>query len=175
MKEIITVFTGEVKTGDATVVLKSGPVGSCVVVVLFDEKSKTGGMAHIMLPGKAPETANVIPGRYAANAIGMLINELTARGLNPERLKAVVAGGGNVLKRANDTIGAGNLASVKRLLKEYKIEVVAESVKGTERKTVRFDTGHGIIFYTKGDDPEKVLYRILKEPQMLTDSQHETA
>ena len=175
MKEIITVFTGEVKTGDTTVDLKSSPIGSCVVVVLFDEKSKTGGMAHIMLPGKAPEKEDVIYGRYAANAIDILINELTARGLSPERLKAVVAGGGNVLKRTNDTIGTDNLVSVNRLLKEYKIEVVAESVKGTERKTVRFDTDQGIIFYTKGDGQEKVLYRILKKPQMLTDLQHETA
>ena len=160
MKETITVFTGEIKTGSQTVVLKSSPIGSCVVVVLFDEKSKTGGMAHVMLPGKAPEKEDIIYGRYAANAIDILINELTARGLSPERLKAVIAGGGNVLKRAKDTIGTDNLVSVKWLLNEHKIEVVAESVEGTERKTVRFDTGRGIIFYTKGDEPEKELYRI---------------
>ena len=160
MKETITVFTGEIKTTGGAAELKSSPIGSCVVVVLFDEKSKTGGMAHVMLPGKAPEKEDIIYGRYAANAIDILINELTARGLSPERLKAVIAGGGNVLKRAKDTIGTDNLVSVKWLLNEHKIEVVAESVEGTERKTVRFDTGRGIIFYTKGDEPEKELYRI---------------
>ena len=170
MKKIVTVNTGEIKITGGEADLESSPIGSCVVVVLLDEKSKTGGMAHIMLPGKAPEKENVICGRYAANAIDILIDELAARGLSPERLKAVVAGGGNVLKRENDTIGTDNLVSVNRLLKEYKIEVVAESVEGTERKTVRFDTERGIIFYTKGDEGKKALYRILKNPQMLTDS-----
>ena len=170
MKETITVFTGEIKTGSQTVVLKSSPIGSCVVVVLFDEKSKTGGMAHVMLPGKAPEKEDVIYGRYAANAIDILINELTARGLSPERLKAVIAGGGNVLKRVNDTIGTDNLDSVNQLLAKNKIETVAFSVKGTERKTVRFDVGAGVIYYTNGDDKEKELYQVKKTT--LTEPEH---
>lgn len=165
MKETITVYTGEIKISDGTADLKSSPLGSCVVVVLFDNESKTGGMAHIMLPGKAPEKQDAIPGRYAENAIGILIQELAGKGMDKEKLKAVVVGGGNVLKRDNDTIGTDNLDSVYQLLKKYNIEIVAASVKGTERKTVRYDIRQGIIFCTKGNEPERELYQILEKTQ----------
>ena len=167
MKETITVFTGEVKTSNHFADLKSSPIGSCVVVVLFDENCKFGGMAHIMLPGKAPEKENTVAGRYAQNAICSLIDELTVQGVNRKNLKAVVVGGGNVLKRENDTIGSDNLKSVSLLLKEKEIVVVANSVKGTDRKSVRFNIELGIIFYTKGDEPEKELFRLKKKPQLL--------
>ena len=170
MKETLTAYTGEIKVAGPEFDLKSSPIGSCVVVVLFDENCKAGGMAHIMLPGKAPEKENITPCRYAQNALGKLIQELTACGVEREKLKAVIVGGGNVLKRINDKIGTDNLESVSRLLKEYKIEVAASSVRGTERKTVRFDISGGVIFFTKGDEPEKELYRIIKKPQPLIDS-----
>lgn len=166
MKETITVFTGEIKTGTKTVDLRSSPLGSCVVVVLFDKNGTAGGMAHIMLPGKAPCKKDVVPGRYAQNALDLLIQELSAYGLNCTKLKAAIVGGGNVLKREHDSIGSDNLDSVNQILKEYKIEVVASSVKGTERKTVRFDIEHGVIFFTKGDDPEKELYRTLNAVEL---------
>ncbi|SHJ98010.1 chemotaxis protein CheD [Tangfeifania diversioriginum] len=170
MKETITVYTGEIKISDGTTDLKSSPLGSCVVVVLFDEEVSAGGMAHIMLPGKAPVKENVVPGKYAANAIEKLIQDLKAEGLAEEKLKAVVVGGGNVLKRENETIGTDNLFSVYQLLELYKIKLEASSVKGTERKSVRYNTEKGIIYYTKGDGPEKELYRIMRKPQMLIGS-----
>lgn len=170
MKETITVYTGEVSTSDESADLKSSPLGSCVVVVLFNENNKIGGMAHIMLPGKASEKRNADSGKYAENSIDMLLGKLAAKGVRKDNLKAVVVGGGNVLKRANDTIGTDNLESVNQLLEENKIETVAFSVKGTERKTVRFDIEAGVIYYTKGDDPEKELYQIKKTT--LIESEH---
>jgi len=170
MKEVVTVFTGEIKTSNQDADLKSSPIGSCVVVVLFDENCSFGGMAHIMLPGKAPEKEDVIPGKYAHNAIRQLIDELTAHGMQQEKLKAVVVGGGNVLKRENDTIGIDNLESVSQQLTDYKIEVVARSVMGTERKSVRFDIKNRIIYCSKGDGSEKELYHVLKNSQILMDS-----
>lgn len=173
MESITLVQTGALKTGDRNGILKSTPIGSCVAVVLFDETSRFGAMAHIMLPGKAPEKENVVKCKYAQNAIVKLICELTFYGANKKQLKAVVVGGGNVLKRENDTIGIENLDSVNQQLTLHGIEVVAESVKGTDRKSVKFDIAAGIIYFTSGDEPEKELYRIFNESQMLIDSPYE--
>lgn len=169
MKETITVFTGEVKVSNETADLKSSPIGSCVVVVLFNDNCMYGGMAHIMLPGMASEKENIVSCRYAWNAIHELLMKLNAAGLNIKKLKAAVVGGGNVLKRTNDTIGVDNLESVYQLLEENGIEIVAHSVKGTERRSVRFDIQHGVIYFTVGDEPEKELYHVLKNSQMLMD------
>jgi len=75
-----------------------------------------------------------------------------------------------VLKRENDTIGIDNLESVSQQLTDYKIEVVARSVMGTERKSVRFDIKNRIIYCSKGDGSEKELYHVLKNSQILMDS-----
>lgn len=112
MEEIILVQTGEVKSGRPDAILKSSPLGSCVVVVLFDKEVKSGAMAHIMLPGCAPDKKYDLPTKYAANAVEELLKHMSAFRANRKRLKAVIAGGGNVLKREGDTIGADVLKDV---------------------------------------------------------------
>lgn len=160
MNEPIIVNTGEIKSGGSNAVLKSGPIGSCVVVILFDEITKTGGMAHVMLPGRAPEKEGTIKTRYAENAIKHLISHLNEAGIGKENLKAVIVGGGNVLKRIGDTIGVDNFNSVVQILNNFKIEIKASLVKGTERRSARFDISKGTIYVATGDDKEKLLYKI---------------
>lgn len=163
MREIITVYTGEIKTISRLADLKSSPIGSCVLVVLFDENSKAGGMAHIMLPGKAPEKENVLSCRYAKNAVEMLIQELSVYGVNKEDLKAVVVGGGNVLEREGDTIGKNNIDSVSNILGLKNIPILARSVGGTNRKSVRFDIEQRVIYFAEGDFKEKILLNFSKK------------
>ncbi|MFW6309587.1 MAG: chemotaxis protein CheD [Prolixibacteraceae bacterium] len=158
MKEPVIVQTGEVKTGGRNDILKSSPIGSCVVVVLFDEEIAAGGMAHIMLPGKAPDRKDTVPARYAYNAIEELLKQMTELGARQSHLNAVIAGGGNVLKRDGDMIGALNADAVNHLLSEKNIPVLAQSVGGTNRKSVRFNIEQRVIYYTEGDSKEKILF-----------------
>ena len=152
------VNTGEIKSGHGNDILKSSPIGSCVAVVLFDEEVDAGAMAHIMLPGKAPEKKDTIPGRYAKNAIEELLKQIIKSGVQKKHIKAVIAGGGNVLKREGDMIGNNNLNSVIKLLAQKDIPILARSVGGTSRKSVRFDIQKRVIYYTEGDSKEKILY-----------------
>ena len=161
MENPIIVQTGEIKTGKKGDILKSSPIGSCVLVVLFDRHVKMGGMAHVMLPGKAPVKEGVIPARYAVNSIDQLIQQFSREGISKEKLMAVIVGGGNVLRRKYDTIGADNISAVSRQLKGKQIEIKANSVSGTQRKSARFDVGKGRIFVAAGDDNETILYDVL--------------
>ena len=163
MKETITVFTGEVKTSGPEADLKSSPIGSCVAVVLFHKNIRFGGMAHIMLPGKAPERKSADSTKYAHNAIDVLLSEMSAAGISSDSPHAVIAGGGNVLKRENDTIGTDNIDSVTGILETKMIKIAASSLKGTERRCVRFDIENGIIWVAKGDEQERELFRIMYE------------
>jgi chemotaxis protein CheD len=160
MENHIYVQTGEVKTGQLNDIIKSSPIGSCAVVILFDESIQIAGMAHIMLPGKAPLRENIIKNRYAEDAIKTLIEQLAGNGLEKDKLKAVLVGGGNVLKRNGDTIGIDNIKSVEMILSRLKIPIVAKKVGGTERYATKFDINAGIIYYTIGDNPEEILFRI---------------
>lgn len=59
-----------------------------------------------------PDKKYDLPTKYAANAVEELLKHMSAFRANRKRLKAVIAGGGNVLKREGDTIGADVLKDV---------------------------------------------------------------
>ena len=168
MGNTIIVNTGEVKTGGNMDILKSSPIGSCVVVILFHEKIAKGGMAHIMLPGNAlPSVESVKATRYAVNALEALFEQLAFTGINKNELNSVIVGGGNVLKREGDTIGLDNMNSVIQILGDHKIKIKARSVLGTERKLTRFDIMKGLIYVTEGDQNEKILYQLRNKPHLI--------
>lgn len=156
--EIIDVNTGEVKTGDNLMVLQSNGIGSCVVVVLFVPMHHVGGIAHVMLPGKAPENKVENRTRYAYNAIEELLRQLHKRKATPNEMIACLVGGGNVLQREDDTICKENLASVEHILIEKGIRVHAKATGGILRRTVLLDIGREIVTFTEGDSNRISLY-----------------
>ncbi|MHC4464156.1 MAG: chemotaxis protein CheD, partial [Planctomycetota bacterium] len=115
MREIIDVNTGEVKVGGEKVVLRSIAIGSCVIAA-YDSEKKIGAMAHVMLPGSAPKKA-LERTKYAANAIEEMIYQMTGAGADKDNIEVCLVGGGNVLKKEDDTICRDNIKSTTQLLK----------------------------------------------------------
>jgi len=158
-KRIIDVCTGEVKAGGIDTILKSNAIGSCVVVAAYDSTKKVGALSHIMVPGAAPEGKISRRTRYAADAIEEMLNRMTGLGANKDGIEACLVGGGNVLKREDDTICAANIASINEILIEKQIEIRAKSLGGTERRTISLDVENGTVRITMGDGKEKVLWK----------------
>lgn len=164
-RDVIHVATGEVKVSGKEIVLCSTPIGSCVVVILFDGITRTVAMAHIMLPDYAPESEKVNKLKYAGNAIENLIGQIIANGADKDRLKAVIVGGGNVLKRKGDHIGRNNIMSVKELIGKQGIPIFKKSVGGQNRKIVWFDIEQYVVYFTDGNSERKILVKpSLKKP-----------
>jgi len=159
MKEVIYANTGEVKTGDSNNTLNSGAIGSCVVVTIYDALKKIGAMAHIMLPGIAPEGKTFNATKYASNAIHQIV-ELMRKGNNQiNNLETCIIGGANVLRRPNDTIGQFNIKSVEKLLDEKGLKICARAIGGVERRTAIFDVEKGCVYFTEGDSKQKILWQ----------------
>ena len=158
MKEIIDVNTGEVKAATELIKLRSAAIGSCIVIAALNFKKKTGAMAHVMLPGKAPRKSSKKT-KYAENAIDKLINLMYQAGSQEKDVEIFLVGAGNVLKKENDTICKDNIESVMQILKEKNITVRASVLGGTERKSVFMDIAGGHIYFTKGNDTEKTLWQ----------------
>ena len=156
MKDIFTVHTGEIKIGKKDVILKSSTIGSCVVIAAYDSKENIGALAHVMVPGKAPKYYNYQKTRYAEDAIEKMIILMTKSGSSPQKFDVCLAGGANVLKRKNDTIGADNISSIIGHLKKRGIKIRAKSLGGTERRNVSLDVENGNIYYSVGDGGEKL-------------------
>jgi len=158
-KRIIYVMTGEVKLGNKDTILMSGAIGSCVVIIAYDKHHQIAAMAHIMLPGRAPENKGLQKSRYARNAIDELVNLLTLTGINENNIKICLAGGANILERKDNDIGQDVIASVKELLKERGIETVAASLGGIKRRSVSLNGETGYVNFTTGDESEKLLWK----------------
>ena len=158
MKGIVDVNSGEVKIGRGKMMLRSVAIGSCVVITAYDFKKKIGAMAHVMLPGSAPNGTSERT-RYAADAIDELVNKMIQAGSKQCDIETYLVGAGNVLKKKDDTICKDNVTSITRLLERKHIPVRAMALGGTERKGVFLDVETGSISYMEGDGKEKPLWK----------------
>lgn len=154
----VEVLTGEVKTAHDGV-LRASALGSCIAVVLHDAEIPVGGLAHVMLPGAAPNAEDGKRTKYAEDGLLELLRNLTSMGARPERLIACVVGGANVLEREDDTICEANICSVLSLLEEQGLESRATEVGGTERRSLSVDVGSGCVSYTVGSSSPMLLWR----------------
>ena len=158
MKEIFDVSTGEVTVRRGDFILRALAIGSCIVIAAYDSRTKTAAMAHIMLPGSAPQRS-LEKTKYAADAIKQMLNQMLKLGPNPEDIESCLIGAGNVLQKKDDTICEDNIKSVTTILAEKSIPVRASALGGTKRKSVFLDAQTGSISYAEGDNLEKVLWK----------------
>ncbi len=162
-KEITAIDTGMVKTGNAGSQLIVNAIGSCVAIIAYDATAKIGGIAHVMLPGRAPADSETIKTRYTCNAFEELLFLLKKNGADIHHLDFCIAGGGNVLQRIGDTICISNITAVTACIHDAGYTIAAQSIGGTDRRKIRFDIERGIVFCTVGDNPESILYHYGKE------------
>ena len=157
-QQVIEVSTGEVKVAHSGATLSSVAIGSCIAVAALDLEKRIGAIAHIMLPGRSPESC-VEKTRYADDAIEEMLNLMLNAGANANDIQVCLVGAGNVLQKEDDTICEANIKSVTQLLKEKNIPIRASVLGGTKRKGVFIDIDNGRISYTTGNEKEKVLWK----------------
>ena len=157
-QKIIDVNTGQVKIAVERGILRSLGIGSCVVVAAYGFRRTIGGMAHIMLPGIAPQQS-LEKTKYAFDGIEQLLNQMLEAGAGTDEIEVCLVGAGNVLQKSDDTICDANIESVTGILKEKNIPVMASVLGGTKRKGVFMDVENGSISYTEGDEKENMLWK----------------
>lgn len=152
-------LTGEAKTGIKDTKLISIGIGSCIVVAALDFNKQIGGMAHIMLPGKAPETDCIQKTKYAEDGIEEMIYGMNIIGAKNKNIELCLIGGANVLNKENDTVAQNNIYSVLEILTKRKLIIRARSLGGMERRSASLDVKTGCVYYSIGDSSEKLLWK----------------
>lgn len=153
---VVRVRISEFQVAAAPAALKVFGLGSCVAVAIWDPVLKLGGLAHILLPGPAPDDDRAASGwnenKYADHALPQLLRAMVLRGGNPERMVAKIAGGANMfstteglddISAVKHGIGERNVEAVKETLARLQIPLVAEDTGGTRGRTVTFETATG--------------------------------
>ena len=79
-------------------------------------------------------------------------------GLDGQSVHSCIVGGGNVLKRPDDTICGDNIDSIRNILKEKGIEILAQAVGGDVRRSASLDIETGCVYYTEAGGRKKLLW-----------------
>ena len=117
-------------------------LGSCVAVILTDQRRTVGTMCHIVHVGR-PNHANQHNTAYGEVAMQTMFDRLIAVGIAPARCQAYVYGGGNMFPQlfSPTHVGAKNAQWVLNYLHDCGIVVVGNSVGGSTYRKVAWSVG----------------------------------
>lgn len=158
----VYLLPGEYFVGDARYRIRT-VLGSCVSITLWHRRLRVGAMSHFLLSereaGTDGEQAVGLSGRYGKDALELMVAQLRERGAPARECEAKVFGGGTMFPaiEAGSLMGIGhrNGVAAERLLAEYGIPVVSESLFGTGHRHILFDVATGDVWVRQGDLGEK--------------------
>lgn len=147
MAEVKLAGMGEMVWTRGAGVLGCIGLGSCVGTLLFDPRTHTAALAHVMLPEAHDHDAAQLPGKYATTALPVLLRMLDASPATASRLRAVLIGGGELFQNRSQAlrIGERNVEALHKLLSELRIGVVSEHTRGSSGRSFEFDVATGQI------------------------------
>ena len=122
-------------------------LGSCVGVCLYDEKYRSAGMAHIMLPDAGLSLSQENPYKFADQGCRQLLKEMERLGASRCFITAKLAGGAAMFSRyeALGSIGERNVKAVKAVLRELNVRMTAEDTGKNYGRTITFDSADGSL------------------------------
>lgn len=153
----IHVGLGEIAvTTDTSVVLTCTGLGSCIAMCAYDPFTKSGGLAHMLLP--TCRTRNDIsspPVKYIDTGAPLLINRLLKQGSRKENLIVKITGGARMLQIPGHSqldIGQRNIEEIQATLARERIPILGAEVGGGFGRTIQFflDSGRIIIKVVNG-------------------------
>jgi chemotaxis protein CheD len=134
-------------TADASDVLATVGLGSCVGIAMVDPVGHAAGLAHVMFP-QSRQMYVAQPGRYADTAVAALLDALARFGSPRSRLCAVLAGGARMFAfqgTSSSEIGATNLAATREALILAGIPIRASATGGSAGRSIRIHAGDGVV------------------------------
>jgi len=142
MNEMIKVGMADLNVCVAPNSITTLGLGSCVGIILYDQRNKIAGLAHVMLPDSTKISNNENKAKFADTGIEELINRMKVIGANPRGLVAKIAGGAQMFafSKNNDMmrIGDRNVEATKAKLNELSIPILAEDTGLNYGRTIEF-------------------------------------
>jgi chemotaxis protein CheD len=140
-----------VVSNDPEDVIVTYSLGSCLGIVLYDIKSRVGGMIHVMLPDSGIEkvsktSAAFNPAKYVDTGVPLLIQACMAQGLNKKSACLSVFGGAQIFDREDYfNIGKRNYISLRKAIWQEGLLITHEHVGGRVHRTVKIELKSGEI------------------------------
>ena len=139
-------------------------LGSCVSITLWHPTRLIGGMCHYLLPRREQRRTQTLDGRYAEDAIRLLLREIRGAKSHPSEYQLKIFGAGNMFSgqsrpdtcgrlhgswdemRACGNISCKNISIARSLAALHGFEIEAEDLGGAGHRQVIFDIGSGHVW-----------------------------
>ena len=149
----LSVGMGEMMVAESPSLLRAVGIGSCIAVILYDESSAVGGLAHVVLPCVAESHNKSNPTRFVDVAIDMMKDEMKKQNARIGHVKAKIFGGANMFPEIIFTdstmdIGRRNILAIRKELKKHEIDIIAEDVGDNYGRSVLFNIEDGSVIVT---------------------------
>ena len=136
-------------------------LGSCLGIVLYDETTDIGGLAHVMHPKRELVKNNANKAKFVDSAIVLMLGRMIKRGARRERIVAKIFGGAKMFKNVSGSpgvlqIGEKNILAAREKLAELDIPIVAADVGGNQGRTIRFDVSDGTVLLRDARGGERI-------------------
>lgn len=141
----VRVGISDYKTAQAPNKLITVGLGSCIGTIIYDERSKIGGLSHIMLPDSRffAGRQEIKVAKFADLAIPEMVEEIKKQTTRRPQLKAKIVGGASMFDFGKNQLGQGigerNIEAVEKILEELSIDIVAKHVGGNKGRTMLVD------------------------------------
>lgn len=133
-------------SSDASDVLTTFSLGSCLGLTLYDPVARIGGLIHCLLPlSKADaEKAKETPAMYTDTGVVALLEAVLAMGASKKNLIVKAAGCASPMDpNGRFKIGDRNLAVLRKVMWKNEMLIAAEDVGGTHPRTLRLRIDNG--------------------------------
>ncbi len=125
-------------------------LGSCVAIALYDRVTKTGGLAHILLPSQAMSRETANPAKFPETIVPLMLAEMRAlAGSASGRVSAKIVGGasmfGTLALGTGINVGERNVTATREVLAAHDIPLVAEDTGLDYGRSVYFHLADGRV------------------------------
>lgn len=137
-----------VRRGDQ--VLATIGLGSCVAIALYDRDSRTGGLAHILLPSQSMSRETSNPAKFPETIVPLMLEEMRAlAGADAGRVSARIVGGasmfGQLVSGSGVNVGERNVVATREVLAAHNVPLVGEDTGLDYGRSVYFCLADGRI------------------------------
>ncbi|MFY1662868.1 chemoreceptor glutamine deamidase CheD [Pseudomonas sp. Pseu.R1] len=125
-------------------------LGSCVAITFWHPQRHIGGMCHFMLPARACH-AQPLDGRYADEALEVLLRHARANGTRAEDYQVKLFGGGEMFPGQPPTlplqdVARQNVRAALALAEHHHLKLIAQDLGSTGYRTIMFDLWNGNVW-----------------------------
>jgi chemotaxis protein CheD len=137
-----------VRRGDK--VLATIGLGSCVAIALYDRDTRTGGLAHILLPNQAMSRETANPAKFPETIVPLMLEEMRSlAGGTSGRVSAKIVGGasmfGQLAVGTGVNVGERNVIATRDVLAAHQIPLLAEDTGLDYGRSVYFHLEDGRV------------------------------